>query len=855
MGQARASRICQNCGTVNGANDDFCSNCGYALNSGSPAYPTVQASASAPTIQAPPPSPATHPGRRTTGALTAGVLIGGRYRVSQMIGKGGFGAVYKANDERFQKRVVAVKEMSDAQLTPQQRTQAIQDFRNEAELLVELNHPNLPNVSDFFEEGNKAYLVMEFIEGKTLEKVQEDAKGPLDERMVMGWALQLCNVLNYLHTRPRPIIFRDMKPSNVMVTADGEIKLIDFGIARIFKAAVTKDTTLLGSQGYAPLEQYGRGQSDARSDIYALGATLYDLLTNNLPADSPSRRINPQIFVMPRQLNARISPATEAIILKAMADDPKDRYQSAAEMYQAITASGIVTTGSMIGSTMPNMPTIQSTPPNPQSYPQTSPQITIQTSPQSQQNQQTVVTTPRGVQQPAQPPNWQGPVQAPPQQPPIASGYPQQPASAGQGGMSRRTLLIAGATAAGLVVVGGTGFFLARQPKSSTPTGPAANPGAAGTVNLNFVYSTEKADWMSKAISDFNASNTQVGGKLIQVTADGRGSVETKDSILNGNIKPVAWSPASFLELNQLNAAWKKAHGQDIVYTSGDLIPKALVFSPLVFGVWKERAQILQRKYNSIDWQSISQAVALRSWGDIGGQSAWGQVKLGQTRPDQSNSGLLSITLQAYSFYKIQRGLTVAQIQSNDFLKYFQNLEGAVQLFGRSSGTYLKNEVITRGPASYDIIPIYENLILTNQQEAASRWKMPLVPFYPAVNIISDHPFAVLNADWASKDEQQAATAFRDFLLSDTQQRKALQSGFRPINPNVKTSDKIDGNPFLSQPADVQIPPDILNQAQPPSGEVVDELLKQWMNQYNTAPTALSIMTSPNRGRYTSDAI
>ncbi len=825
MGQARASRICQNCGTVNGASDDFCSNCGYALNSGPPAYPTLQAATQASTVQAQ--LPLQQSNRRITGALTAGSLLGGRYRVSQLIGKGGFGAVYKANDERFQKRVVAIKEMSDAQLTPQQKAQAIQDFRNEAELLVELSHPNLPNVSDFFEEGNKAYLVMEFVEGKTLEKVQEDAGKPLDEHIVMGWAMQLCTVLHYLHTRPRPIIFRDMKPSNVMLTADGQIKLIDFGIARIFKAAVTKDTTLLGSQGYAPLEQYGRGQSDARSDIYALGATLYDLLTNNLPTDSPSRRINPQIFVKPRQLNPRISPATEAIILKAMADEPRDRYQSVAEMYQAIISSGIVTTGSMIGSTIPNIPVTQTAPANPQSPPQ--------------QNQQVAS---RGPQKSAQPSARRGAVQAPP--PPVSSGSPQQPVR--PGGVSRRTLLIAGATAVGLVAVGGTAVFLSGRQKSSAPIGPVSKPGAAGTISLNFVYSTEKADWMSKAISDFNASNTQIGGKLIQVTSDARGSVETKDSILNGTIKPVAWSPASFLELNQLNAAWNKAHGREIIYTSGDLIPRTLVFSPLVFGVWKERAQILQRKYNSIDWQSISQAVALRSWSDIGGQSDWGQVKLGQTRPDQSNSGLLSIALQAYAFYKIQRGLTVEQIQNNDFLKYFQNLEGAVQLFGRSSGTYLKNEVITRGPASYDIIPIYENLILTNEQDATNRWKMSLLPFYPSVNILSDHPFAILHADWASKDEQQAAVAFRDFLLSDGQQRNALQSGFRPINPNIKTSDKIAGNPFLSQPSDVNIPADILNQAQPPSGEVVDELLKQWTNQYNTAPTALSITTSPRKG-------
>jgi serine/threonine protein kinase len=209
-------------------------------------------------------------------------------------------------------------------------------------LLVQLKHPNLPDVSDFFEENGKAYLVMEFIEGKTLEKVQDDAGGPLDEKLVMSWALQLCNVLSYLHTQPQPIVFRDLKPSNVMVTKNGQVKLIDFGIARIFKSTAARDTTTLGSRGYAPLEQYGRGQSDARSDIYALGATLYDLLTKNVPADAPTRRINPLAFEKPRQLNPRISKDTEYIVLKAMAGEPKDRYQSAADIFQAIVANGVV---------------------------------------------------------------------------------------------------------------------------------------------------------------------------------------------------------------------------------------------------------------------------------------------------------------------------------------------------------------------------------------------------------------------------------------------------------------------------------------------------------------------------------
>ncbi len=303
--------------------------------------------------------------------LTTGSLLSGRYRIVQLMGEGGFGAVYRANDERFQgSRDVAIKEMSDANLSPGEREQALEDFHREANLLVQLNHPNLPHVSDFFEEGGKAYLVMEFIEGKTLEEVLEDAHGPLDETLVMGWALQLCDVLHYLHGRPQPIIFRDMKPSNVMVTkepGDNRLKLIDFGIARVFKASATRDTTLLGSQGYAPLEQYGRGQSDSRSDIYALGATLYHLMTGSVPADAPSRRINPEVFVMPRQLNPRISEAHEEIILTAMEQDPADRFQSAEAMRNAILAGDAVQSHGSRPSRTPVIPsyTMQNTPPVP----------------------------------------------------------------------------------------------------------------------------------------------------------------------------------------------------------------------------------------------------------------------------------------------------------------------------------------------------------------------------------------------------------------------------------------------------------------------------------------------------------
>ncbi len=826
-GMAQNTQICSNCKTNNPSTAQFCVHCGYSL-AGGPVYPTMQANNNVATMVSAAPS------RRITGALVSGNLLESRYRIVGVIGKGGFGAVYKAMDERFQaKRAVAIKEMSDAQLSPSEKAQALQDFRNEANLLVQLKHPNLPNVSDVFEEDGKAYLVMEFIEGKTLAKVQEEQNTPLDERLVLGWALQLCAVLHYLHAQPQPIIFRDMKPTNVMLTANGEIKLIDFGIARIFKVAAHKDTVLLGSQGYAPLEQYGHGQSDARSDIYALGATLYVLLTRKVPVASFSRRVNSTLFSAPRQLNPHISPTVEAVILKAMAEEPRDRYQTAAAMYRAIVATGLVSPSQTLFSTSG---AFVSVPPSrsssgPTSYPttpatlastsadtlparadQTQPSLGRRTSTVGQGGQASgVQTTPQSGGQVVSP--APKPAGSPPQIPPN----------------TRRAFLIGGAIVAGAAVVGGAALFLAR-----------GVPATGGILSLDFTYSTEKQDWMQQGIEEFNKSNAQVGNKLIQIQGDARGSVDAMTRILDGRLKPVAWSPASDLELNQLINAWKKQHGsQDIIYTSGDKGIQALVLSPLVFAAWKDRAALLQAKYQTIDWPSVHDALQLPNWSSLGGQSSWGPVKFGQTRPDSSNSGLLSITLLAYSFYgKTSRALSVEKIQNADFLKYFAEVEDNVQKFGRSTGTYMQNEVIVFGPSQYDLVTTYENLVLTRQKMAQQRQGQPLIPSYPSLNIVSNHPFAIFTN--ASQEEQMAAKKFRDFLLDVPQQRKALLSGFRPISASVSLHDDIAGNPFNDASLGFQIPDQLPAQVQAPNGDVADELIKQWLAKYDLAPTAFS---------------
>ncbi len=190
-------------------------------------------------------------------------------------------AVYEARDTR-KGTLCAIKEMSLSTVAPDERPQAIQNFLAEAKILSRLNHPNLPAFTDFFTEDARHFLVMEFVDGSTLEDLLDRNGRPFSERRVLGWARQLCDVLEYLHSQQPPVIFRDMKPGNVMLSRTGRIKLIDFGIARLFRNSGEQDTQLLGTPGFAPPEQYGSAQTDERSDIYSLAMTLFQLMTSSV---------------------------------------------------------------------------------------------------------------------------------------------------------------------------------------------------------------------------------------------------------------------------------------------------------------------------------------------------------------------------------------------------------------------------------------------------------------------------------------------------------------------------------------------------------------------------------------------
>lgn len=243
------------------------------------------------------------------------------------------GAVYQAKDLKRQGTVCAIKEMSLSMVSPAERDQAIQNFKNEAKMLWGLNHPNLPALTGFFAENQRYYLVMEYVDGLTLEAYLERNRAGFSERRVLGWARQLCDVLQYLHEQKPPIIFRDMKPGNVMLTRNGQIKLIDFGIARFFRPSGSPDTQLLGTPGFAPPEQYGKAQTDERSDIYALGMTLFQLLTNTLSEKGFGLR---DVHANFPQVSLLVARALE----KATALEVSDRYESVAAFRRALLGEG-----------------------------------------------------------------------------------------------------------------------------------------------------------------------------------------------------------------------------------------------------------------------------------------------------------------------------------------------------------------------------------------------------------------------------------------------------------------------------------------------------------------------------------
>ncbi len=306
--------ICPYCGKQHNTTSKFCPTTGKAIR---PTGASVQVNPILPNA----------PGAGMTGLLPPNSILHSKYLILKKIGQGGMAAVYQVTDTGRQGQVWAVKEMSDTSIPdPRDRNSAILNFQKEASVLKTLNHPNLPKVSDTFTDNGKHYLVMEFIDGQTLDdKLAARCGAPFTEQEVLPWAIQLCRVLTYLHSHNPPIIFRDLKPGNIMLDRKGLIKLIDFGIVRFFDPKKTKDTMNLGTVGFSSPEATS-SQTDARSDIYSLCVTLHQLLTGFDPSTSP-------LLIPPaRQINPALSKDIEHILARGMEIKADKRWQTTSEL-------------------------------------------------------------------------------------------------------------------------------------------------------------------------------------------------------------------------------------------------------------------------------------------------------------------------------------------------------------------------------------------------------------------------------------------------------------------------------------------------------------------------------------------
>ncbi len=278
-------------------------------------------------------------------AHKSGTILRERYLLTNIVGQGGMGNVYRAEDLRLPGRLCAIKEVPrDPTVSAELQTQAQQQFLKEASILAQLDHPNLPKVSDFFSEDEHDYLVMDYVPGKDLQQLlieSREAGRFLSEPTVLGWAEQIVDALSYLHRQNPPVLHRDIKPSNIKLTPDNRIKLVDFGLVKLLAPDDARTITVMQGRGtalYTPLEQYGGEGSftDVRTDVYAFGATLYHLLTDIPPLDAKTRFLHPNMLKPPRALNDKISPHVSEALVWAMEMHPDERPETVDELWQAL---------------------------------------------------------------------------------------------------------------------------------------------------------------------------------------------------------------------------------------------------------------------------------------------------------------------------------------------------------------------------------------------------------------------------------------------------------------------------------------------------------------------------------------
>lgn len=350
------------------------------------------------------------------------------------------------------------------------------------------------------------------------------------------------------------------------------------------------------------------------------------------------------------------------------------------------------------------------------------------------------------------------------------------------------------------------------------PIGPSREP-----IVVQLLYSAEKYTWLEEAAGRFMAEQQRIGARPIVIELRGAASGDIVQQIVGGAAQPTAISPASSVQLSELRAAWQAQRGGAIV---GDDAP-ALVRSPLVLVAWRERGAALWPGGTTNVWRDLQAAVADQQGWAGRNHPEWGTVvKFAHTPPDRSNSGLQTLVLLAYTFHNKDRDLQVADVRDPRFVQWLQALEaGAPRDVPASTGT-LMTDMLRFGPSKYDVVAVYEHVAI-EQAVAAQGRGGALQVYYPSQTLVSDHPFAVLDAPWVAPEQREAAEVFRAFLLQAPQQQLALQFGLRPGNERVAIDANDPANMF-TRSANLGVQMTLPPTAQTPAPEVLDALVEAW---------------------------
>lgn len=368
-----------------------------------------------------------------------------------------------------------------------------------------------------------------------------------------------------------------------------------------------------------------------------------------------------------------------------------------------------------------------------------------------------------------------------------------------------------------LIVIATAGWAIAagRRPYAPFSLLPQPQP-----ITVTVVYSTELQSWLTQAAATFEANNA-IRGAPIDIVLQGQDSASAKDALREGSLRSTVWIPSDTLWLDTLSHEISQQGKQPLVSTAGGDMPQSVANTPLVIATWADHASILGAGGQSV-WRHLHDlAVAPDGWGSLG-HPEWNTLKWGQTSPDMSNSGFITLLLMTYDFRNIQSGLTIAQAEDQELRSWLQPLKHATT-FGDSSNTLI-NDMLAYGPSRFDAIATYENLLIEYLPNAARRGQQ-LQAIYPPANKMSDHPYALLNGDWITADQHLAARAFRDFLLSKPVQEQARQLGLRPVRSDVpiNTAD----SPFARN-ATAGVRQDLPKLVETPRAEVAQMLLTTW---------------------------